>query len=281
MQSCLKTFRISKAKVSLYSSDYILTPLLRQNSHWWKWPGWIPSSEHYLIFTYTQTCTRYHWHLVCSTHPTFRCYGPSEKPPCRGRAGDQTGLAHWSWVSWGQVPPGWGSVCILWCPPSPENTLRFPWARKVPLSSTCPCLGNQHPLEPVGFVPNLTFHRSLCTKEVFKFPGMVFQAGLKSGHFGQNLYSQLSAQLCWGGTDLLHPGETPHNAGWRRLRRGEVSMPMPLQRCTRSLSKSCRQRGDGGLALEAPHLQRKNRSRATRQFCDQGRLLWSPIKLFQ
>lgn len=80
---------------------------------------------------------------VCNIHIShlcvMACLPPSEKPhqpaPCRSRDGDQTGsvaLAHWSWVSWGQVSPGWGPVCILWCPITPENTLTFPWAKRFP-----------------------------------------------------------------------------------------------------------------------------------------------------
>ena len=66
-------------------------------------------------------------------------------------------------------------------------------------------------------------------------------------------------------------------------RRG-VQCPSPPQqcspRCTTSLSTACGQRGDGDLALEAPHPESKNRSGTTVCFCEQDRPLWSPIKLF-
>lgn len=137
--SCLKNFKIPKSEMCLYSSGYILTPLFRQGSHWWKGPGWIPSSEHALIFTHTHT--NVHMVSVHNTHPTYLCYGLPL--PLRNTSAACTlqrqqwrsnsmALAHWSWVSWGQVPSGWGPVCILWCPSSPEKTLRFPWAERFP-----------------------------------------------------------------------------------------------------------------------------------------------------
>lgn len=43
--NCSKNFKIPKADMCLYSNDYISTPLFRQSSHWWKRPGWTPSSD--------------------------------------------------------------------------------------------------------------------------------------------------------------------------------------------------------------------------------------------
>lgn len=60
--------------------------------------------------------------------------------------------------------------------------------------------------------------------KVFKLPRVVFQACLKLCSFRQiQPSSQLWAQLCQRGTDLLPPAEIPHAAGWRRPRRGKAS----------------------------------------------------------